>query len=72
MSGPDCPRCIFGEIEDGECTDCGFDADDLDESLHGDGESSLDEFDECPVCHETLGVNEDGEAVCLWCTEGIA
>lgn len=37
--------------------------------VYGD---SLDEFDECPVCHVMLVVNEDGESVCLWCTEGIA
>lgn len=70
MIGPDCPRCFFGEIEDGECTDCGLDAEDVAYAMF-DGDA-LDEFGECPVCHEMLGVNEDGEAVCLWCTEGIA
>lgn len=70
MIGPDCPRCFFGEIVDGECIDCGLDAVDVAYAMVGG--DSLDEFDECPVCHEVLGVNEDGEAVCLWCTEGIA
>lgn len=66
----DCPRCFFGEIVAGECIDCGLDAEDFAYAMfEGD---SLDEFGECPVCHEILGVAEDGELVCLWCTEGIA
>lgn len=68
----DCPRCFFGQVVDGECIDCGLDAEDVALGMFDSESDSLDEFGECPVCHEILGVGEDGELVCLWCTEGIA